>query len=113
MATGSVEFKVKITDDGSFKKLEISADDFKGAIKHIKSETDNLSSGLNKLSKFAIGFNQIAELANKVGQSLKKIIDVGAANELQKPPTTCLPAYRSTARKRSTTRKGSSRRKRR
>ena len=90
MATGSVEFRVKITDDGSFKKLEISADDFKGAIKHIKSETDNLSSGLNKLSKFAIGFNQIAELANKVGQSLKKIIDVGAANELQKLNLTTL-----------------------
>ena len=90
MATGTVEFKVKITDDGSFKKLEISADDFNGAIKHIKSETDNLSSGLNKLSKFAIGFNQITELATKVGQSLKKIIDVGSSNELQKLNLTTL-----------------------
>ena len=90
MATGSVEFRVKITDDGSFKKLEISADDFNSAIKHIKSETDNLSSGLNKLSKFAIGFNQITELATKVGQSLKKVIDVGASNELQKLNLTTL-----------------------
>ena len=90
MATGSVEFKVKITDDGSFKKLEISADDFNGAIKHIKSETDKLGSGLSKLSTFAIGFNQITELATKVGQSLKKIIDVGAANELQKLNLTTL-----------------------
>ena len=90
MATGTVEFKVKITDDGSFKKLEISADDFNGAIKHIKSETDKLSSGLNNLSKFAIGFNQIAELANKVGRSLQKVIDVGASSELQKLNLTTL-----------------------
>ena len=90
MATGTVEFKVKITDDGSFKKLEISADDFNGAIKRIKSETDKLGSGLNNLSKFAIGFNQITELANKVGQSLRKVIDVGASNELQKLNLTTL-----------------------
>lgn len=90
MATGSVEFRVKITDDGSFKKLEISADDFNGAIKHIKSETDKLGSGLSKLSTFAIGFNQITQLATKVGQSLKKIIDVGSSNELQKLNLTTL-----------------------
>ena len=90
MATGTVEFKVKITDDGSFKKLEISADDFNGAIKHIKSETDKLGSGLSKLSTFAIGFNQITQLATKVGQSMKKIIDVGSSNELQKLNLTTL-----------------------
>jgi hypothetical protein len=29
MSTGTVEFKMKITDDGGLKKLEIDADGFK------------------------------------------------------------------------------------
>lgn len=90
MSTGTVEFKVKITDDGSFKKLEIDAEGFNAAIKHIKSETDNLSSMLNKLTKFSIGFNQITELANKVGEALRKVVDVGASDELQKLNLTTL-----------------------
>ena len=31
MSTGTVEFKVKITDDGNLKKLEVNADDFNSA----------------------------------------------------------------------------------
>ena len=81
---------MKITDDGSFKKLEISADDFNGAVKRIKTETDKLGSGFSNLSKFAIGFNQVTELVNRVGQSLRKVVDVGAANELQKLNLTTL-----------------------
>ncbi len=90
MSTGTVEFKVKITDDGNFKKLEVNANDFNDAVKRIKSETDGLSSSFSNLSKFAIGFNQITELVNKVGQSLRKVVDVGAANELQKLNLTTL-----------------------
>ena len=90
MSTGTVEFKVKITDDGGFKKLEISADDLNGAVKRIKTETDKMGSGFSNLSKFAIGFNQVTELVNKVGQSLRKVVDVGAANELQKLNLTTL-----------------------
>jgi hypothetical protein len=43
MSTGTVEFKVKITDDGSFKKLEIDAEGFNNAGKRIKNETEELS----------------------------------------------------------------------
>ncbi len=50
MSTGTVEFKVKITDDGSFKKLEVDADGFNNAVKRIKAETSVLKSGLAKFS---------------------------------------------------------------
>ena len=90
MSTGTVKFKVKITDDGSFKKLEVDADDFNDAVKRIKGETDKLSSSLSNLSKFAIGLNQIMELAERVGKALRKVVDVGTANELQKLNLTTL-----------------------
>lgn len=94
MATGSVEFRVKITDDGSFKKLEIDAEGFNSAVKRIASETSKLSTGLGRFSEVAIGINQAFDLVRntvgKVGQSLKKVIDVGAANELQKLNLTTL-----------------------
>ena len=94
MATGSVEFKVKITDDGSFKKLEIDAEGFNSAVKRIASETSKLSTGLGKFSEVAIGINQAFDLVRntvgKVGEALKKIIDVGASNELQKLNLTTL-----------------------
>lgn len=94
MATGSVEFKVKITDDGSFKKLEVDADGFNSAIKHVVNQTDQLGSNLKKFTTTAIGINQAFDLVRntvgKVGEALKKIIDVGASNELQKLNLTTL-----------------------
>lgn len=94
MSTGTVEFKVKITDDGGFKKLEVDADDFNGAIKRIENETKKLGTGLGKFSEVAIGINQAFDLVRntvgKVGEALRKVVDVGASNELQKLNLTTL-----------------------
>ena len=94
MASNSVEFKIKITDSGSFKKLEVDADDFRNAVKNIKTEADSLGSGLSKFSQLAIGINQAFDLvrntAGKVGEAVSKIVGAGTANELQKLNLTTL-----------------------
>ena len=94
MSTGTVEFKIKITDEGGFKKLEVDADGFNNAVQRIKSETEKLGTGLGKFSEIAIGVNQAFDLVrNTVGRvvdSLSKIVDVGASNELQKLNLTTL-----------------------
>ena len=94
MSTGTVEFKIKITDEGGFKKLEVDADGFNSAVKRIKSETEKPGTGLGKFSEIAIGINQAFDLVkNTVGRvvdSLSKIVDVGASNELQKLNLTTL-----------------------
>jgi len=94
MSRNTVEFKVKITDDGGFKKLEVDADDFNSAVKRIKSETEKLGTGLGRFSEIAIGVNQAFDLVRntvgKVGEALRKVIEVGSSNELQKLNMTTL-----------------------
>jgi len=94
MSRNTVEFKVKITDDGGFKKLEVDADDFNSAVKRIKSETEKLGTGLGRFSEIAIGVNQAFDLVSntvgKVGEALRKVIEVGSSNELQKLNMTTL-----------------------
>lgn len=94
MSTGTVDFKIKISDEGGFKKLEIDAEGFNNAVKRIKNETEELSSGLVKFSKVAIGINQAFDLVRntvgKVGEALRKVVDVGASDELQKLNLTTL-----------------------
>ena len=94
MSTGTVDFKVKITDDGSFKKLEVDADGFNNAVKRIKAETSVLKSGLAKFSSVVVGINQAFDLVRntvgKVDEALRKIIDVGASNEPHKLNLTTL-----------------------
>ena len=94
MSTGTVEFKVKITDDGNLKKLEVNADDFNSALRRIANETKKVSSGLGKFSEVAIGINQAFTLvSNTVGktvEALNKVIAVGSSNELQKLNLTTL-----------------------
>ena len=94
MSSNTVEFKVKITDDGGFKKLEVDADDFNSAVKRIKSETEKLGTGLGRFSEIAIGVNQAFDLVRntvgKVGEALRKVIEVGSSNELQKLNMTTL-----------------------
>ena len=94
MSSNTVEFKVKITDDGGFKKLEVDADDFNSAVKRIKNETEKLGTGLGRFSEIAIGVNQAFDLVRntvgKVGEALRKVIEVGSSNELQKLNMTTL-----------------------
>lgn len=94
MSSNTVEFKVKITDDGGFKKLEVYADDFNSAVKRIKNETEKLGTGLGRFSEIAIGVNQAFDLVRntvgKVGEALRKVIEVGSSNELQKLNMTTL-----------------------
>ena len=52
MSSNTVEFKVKITDDGGFKKLEVDADDFNSAVKRIKNEEEVLEKGLEGYTEY-------------------------------------------------------------
>ncbi|MCR5038051.1 MAG: tape measure protein [Bacteroidales bacterium] len=94
MSSNTVELKVKITDYGGFKRLEVDANDFNGAVERIKRETEKLGTGLGRFSEIAIGVNQAFDLVRntvgKVGEALRKVIDVGASNELQKLNLTTL-----------------------
>lgn len=94
MASNTVEFKVKITDEGGFKKLEIGADGFNNAVRNAVNQAGQLSSSLKKFSTVAIGINQAFDLVRntvgKVTDALRQVIDVGASNELQKLNLTTL-----------------------
>lgn len=59
----TVSVKIKIDDAGSFKRVEVDAEDLRGVIRAVKEETDRLSSSV-------INWSQAAQAADMFQQTL-------------------------------------------
>ncbi len=62
----TVSVKIKIDDAGSFKQVEVDAEDLRGAIRTVKEETDRLSASV-------INWSQAAQAADMFQQTLGEL----------------------------------------
>ncbi|MBR1917157.1 MAG: hypothetical protein IJ832_04880 [Bacteroidaceae bacterium] len=68
----TVSFLIKISDDGTFKKVEVDADSLRGAIGKVKDTVDELKGSIINWSEAAQSFSQLKEgidgIVSVVGQ---------------------------------------------
>lgn len=68
----TVSFLIKISDDGTFKKVEVDADSLRGAIGKVKNTVDELKGSIINWSEAAQSFSQLKEgidgIVSVVGQ---------------------------------------------
>jgi hypothetical protein len=64
MSSKTVELTIKIDDNGTFKKVQVNADDLRNAVKEIKDETDRLKT---------INLTQLSQALDTVQQSVQQL----------------------------------------
>lgn len=67
----TVSFYIKISDNGTFKKVEVDADSLRDAVRHVKEEADRLNHGVvnwaqlgESLSQLENGMSQLSGMVN-------------------------------------------------
>lgn len=69
----TVSFFIKISDNGTFKKVEVDADSLKDAVKTVKAEVDELNAGLINMAQVGLvvdmiqqGFDQLTGVVDEL-----------------------------------------------
>ena len=62
-----VSLKIKLSDSGTFKKVEVDAEDLRDAVRHIKEETDRLNGSI-------VNFAQTSQAIDLLHQSVSSLI---------------------------------------
>ncbi len=69
----TINFRVRVSDEGSFKKVEVNAEDLKNAIGAVKAETERLNSSL-------VNWAQASQAVAIVQQSMGELKDPFSLN---------------------------------
>lgn len=62
-----VSLKVKLSDNGTFKKVEVDAEDLRDAVRHIKEETDRLNGSI-------VNWSQTSQAIDLLHQSISSLV---------------------------------------
>lgn len=63
----TVSVKIRLSDEGTFKKVEVDADDLRDAVRHIKEETDRLNGSI-------VNFAQTSQAIDLLQQSISSLM---------------------------------------
>lgn len=63
----TVSVKIRLSDEGTFKKVEVDADDLRDAVRHIKEETDRLNGSI-------VNFAQTSQAIDLLQQSIGSLM---------------------------------------
>ena len=76
----TVSFYIKISDNGTFKKVEVDADSLRDAVRHVKEEADRLNHGVVNWAQLG---ESLSQLENGVGQLSGMVNDLSGAYAVQ------------------------------
>ena len=76
-----VSFKIRIDDEGSFKKVEVDADDLRRGIGTVVDETRRLNSGLINMAQVGQVFDQLGSAIGQISSSLGTLTEAYSVQE--------------------------------
>lgn len=78
MSDTTVRLQIKVSGDGDFKKVEISADDLRGAIEQVRNEAEKVNSSLINSNQIAQAFEQVSSAVQGLQSVMHDLTDTYA-----------------------------------
>lgn len=78
----TVSVKIRLSDEGTFKKVEVDADDLRDAVRHIKEETDRLNGSIVNFAQTSQAIDLLQQSIGSLMGGMQNLLSAYSAQEV-------------------------------